>query len=105
MERSALVLDADVESSAKTHLATLQEASRQSENLLRRKRDVEGLGNGAGAVQDVEQGLMARFEGHDRCSRGEEVRVGDKVSLARESEVRSLPRDAETRRAELTAPR
>lgn len=60
--------------------APRDEASCNSQNFGRSQGNVKCLRNGSGTIrEDVQYGLVASLDSHDRCSGGQKNGVGNKV--------------------------
>ena len=62
-----------------TEVATFDEGAGNGKNLLGKEGYVEGLRDGRGALENVQQGLVARLDGHDGCGGSQNARVLDEV--------------------------
>ena len=62
-----------------TEVTALDEATGNSKNLVGKERNIERLRDERIALEQVEEGLVARFDGHDGSGRSEDARVLDEV--------------------------
>jgi len=62
-----------------TEVTAFDEAAGKGKNLIGKEGDVERLRDEREALEEVEEGLVARFDGHDGTGRSEDARVLDEV--------------------------
>ena len=62
-----------------TEVTALDEATGNSKNLVGKERNIERLRDERIALEQVEEGLVARFDGHDGCGGSQNARVLDEV--------------------------
>ena len=77
-------------------ITTTDERSRDGENLLGKQGNVEGLGDGGGTREHVQDRLVARLDGQDGCGSREDGRVPHEMRSTRiraDSDVLDKTRD------------
>src|SRR5579863_7718489 len=67
-----------------TDVTATDEGAGNSKNLVGKKGDVERLRDDRGSLEEVEDGLVARFDGRNGSGRSEDARVLDKVCSTKE---------------------
>jgi hypothetical protein len=62
-----------------TEVATFDEGASNGKNLIGKKGEVERLGDGRCALENVQNGAVARLDGHDGSGSSEDARILDEV--------------------------